>query len=128
MSTLKERGINLPWGMDDEAEDARSEPLAESKVEAAVESEEDDALEFGRADEEVTTRVDVSGHLDEKRRTMDCHKTQRQDLGWLLDLPPDLADGAIDTEFYVLRWLDGRDVPTSTRETWLLATDRAHTA
>jgi hypothetical protein len=52
---------------------------------------------------------------------MDCHKTQRQDLGWLLDLPSDLADAAIDTEFYVLRWLDGSDVPSSLRETSLLA-------
>ena len=51
-------------------------------------------IEFGRADAEVTTRVDVSGHLDAKRRSMDCHRTQRQDLGWLLDLPEDLADGA----------------------------------
>jgi hypothetical protein len=51
---------------------------------------------------------------------MDCHKTQRQDLGWLLDLPEDLADGAIDTEFFVLRWLDGSDVPTTHREAWLL--------
>ena len=52
---------------------------------------------------------------------MDCHKTQRQDFGWLLDLPDDLADGAIDTEYYVLRWLDGADVDASDfRETWLL--------
>ena len=102
MATMKERGIALPWNRDEE------------------EAESDDT-DFGRSDAEVTTRVDVSDHLDAKRRSMDCHKTQRQDLGWLLDLPDDLADQAIDTEYYVLRWLDGADVPSSHRETWLLA-------
>ncbi|HYI66830.1 MAG TPA: hypothetical protein VEW95_07910, partial [Candidatus Limnocylindrales bacterium] len=103
MGTMKERGITLPWDFD-------REPAAEER----------DAQEFGRADADVTTRVDVSGHLDAKRRSMDCHKTQRQDLGWLLDLPDDLAAQAIDTEDYVLRWLDGSDVPSTRRETWLL--------
>jgi N-acetyl-1-D-myo-inositol-2-amino-2-deoxy-alpha-D-glucopyranoside deacetylase len=102
MAVMKERGIALPWNRDEE------------------EAEEGDDTEFGRSDAEVTTRVDVSGYLDAKRRSMDCHKTQRQDLGWLLDLPDDLADHAIDTEYYVLRWLDGSDVPSTRRETWLL--------
>lgn len=108
MGTMKERGIALPWDFDDAVATDAPEP------------EESDAMEFGRADADVTTRVDVSGHLEAKRRSMDCHKTQRQDLGWLLDLPEDLADQAIDTEYYVLRWLDGADVPSTHRETWLL--------
>jgi N-acetyl-1-D-myo-inositol-2-amino-2-deoxy-alpha-D-glucopyranoside deacetylase len=101
MSTMKERSIELPWDMDEQVE-------------------ESDAVEFGRADSEVTTRVDVSASVDAKRRSMACHKTQRQDLGWLLDLPDDLATRAIDTEYYVLRWLDGAEVPTTHRETSLL--------
>jgi N-acetyl-1-D-myo-inositol-2-amino-2-deoxy-alpha-D-glucopyranoside deacetylase len=101
MTAMKERGIELPWDMDEQVE-------------------ESDAVEFGRADAEVTTRVDVSASVDAKRRSMACHKTQRQDLGWLLDLPDDLASRAIDTEYYVLRWLDGADVPTTHRETSLL--------
>jgi N-acetyl-1-D-myo-inositol-2-amino-2-deoxy-alpha-D-glucopyranoside deacetylase len=108
MTTMKERGIKLPWGGDEQAEDA------------AAPSEDADEDEFGRADADVTTRLDVSGYRDAKRRSMDCHKTQRQDLGWLLDLPPDLGDTAIGTEYFVLRWLDGADVPASRRETWLL--------
>ena len=68
----------------------------------------------------MTTRIDVSGFLDAKRRSMACHKTQRQDLGWLLDLPADLADGAISTEYFILRWLNGADVPRSLREAALL--------
>jgi N-acetyl-1-D-myo-inositol-2-amino-2-deoxy-alpha-D-glucopyranoside deacetylase len=111
MATMKERGIALPWDFEDETQ---------SSAESADQPEESDAIEFGRSDAEVTTRVDVSRYLDAKRRSMDCHKTQRQDLGWLLDLPDDLADEAIDTEYYVLRWLDGEDVSSTHRETWLL--------
>jgi len=101
MAEMKERGIPLPWDMDGDA-DASWEDS------------------FGRSDEEITTRIDVSGHLAAKRASMDCHRTQRQDLGWLLELPDDLADRAINTEYYVLRWLDGADVPGTHRETSLL--------
>jgi LmbE family N-acetylglucosaminyl deacetylase len=76
---------------------------------------------FGRADDEITTRVDVSAYLDAKRRSMDCHRTQRQDLGWLLELPEDLAARAMSTEYFVLRWVHGADAPSGTRETSLLA-------
>ncbi len=126
MGAMKARGIALPWDLDDQIPTPGADELnptnaaALSQVSDAIESEEGDALEFGRADAEVTTRVDVSGYLDAKRRSMDCHKTQRQDLGWLLDLPEDLADTAIDTEYFVLRWLDGRDVDATHRETSLL--------
>jgi hypothetical protein len=52
---------------------------------------------------------------------MACHKTQAQDLGWLLALPDDLADQAIATESFVLRWLDGTEVPATVRESSLVA-------
>jgi N-acetyl-1-D-myo-inositol-2-amino-2-deoxy-alpha-D-glucopyranoside deacetylase len=104
---MQERGIELPWDIGaDEPSDAEAD-------------------EFGRADADVTTRVDVSAFLDAKRRSMDCHKTQRQDMGWLLDLPSDLADAALTPETYVLRWRDGADVPASHRETWILPTAAA---
>jgi N-acetyl-1-D-myo-inositol-2-amino-2-deoxy-alpha-D-glucopyranoside deacetylase len=103
MAAMKERGIEFPWGGGEE--------------EATEESE---SVEFGRADAEVTTRVDVSAYVEQKRRSMDCHRTQRQDMGWLLDLPEDLGRAVMATEFYVLRWLDGRDVPPTHRETSLL--------
>jgi N-acetyl-1-D-myo-inositol-2-amino-2-deoxy-alpha-D-glucopyranoside deacetylase len=106
MTAMHERGIKLPWD--------REEAVA------AVDAEETDTDEWGRADAEVTTRVDISAFRDAKRRSMDCHRTQRQDMGWLLDLPDDLARMALSTETYVLRWLDGADVPASHRENWLL--------
>jgi N-acetyl-1-D-myo-inositol-2-amino-2-deoxy-alpha-D-glucopyranoside deacetylase len=127
MAAMKERGIQLPWDLDTVVDAPPGEPneLVSSEMSAAVEGEASEADasevdEFGRADAEVTTRVDVSAFRDAKRRSMECHKTQRQDMGWLLDLPEDLGRVALSTEAYVLRWLDGADVPTSHRETWLL--------
>ena len=126
MSAMKGRGIDLPWDFGEQLETVPANELnasnaaAAKQVEEAVESGESDAFEFGRSEEEVTTRVDVSGYLDAKRRSMDCHKTQRQDLGWMLELPEDLADSAIDLESFVLRWRDQADVPATLRETWLL--------
>ena len=130
MTEMKERGIPLPWDMDAVADAPKPDELNPTNAAAlgqVAESVEGGAgadasweEDFGRADAEVTTRVDVSSHLDAKRASMDCHRTQRQDLGWLLELPADLADRAISTEYYVLRWLNGEDVPASHRETWLL--------
>ncbi len=128
MSDMKERGIALPWDMDAVADAPPPDELNPTNAAAlgqVADSLEDGATEsweksFGRADADVTTRVDVSAHRDAKRRSMDCHKTQRQDLGWLLDLPPDLADRALSTEYFVLRWLDGVEVPATHREDWLL--------
>jgi hypothetical protein len=41
-------------------------------------------------------------------------------MGWLLELPEDLAARVLNTEAYVLRWLDGDDVPSTHREASLL--------
>ena len=128
MRDMKERGIALPWDMDSVADAPPADELnptnaaaigqvSESLEEGADRSWEED---FGRPSEEVTSRIDVRAQRDAKRRSMDCHKTQRQDLGWLLDLPDDLADRAIATEHYVLRWLDGEDVASTHREEALL--------
>jgi N-acetyl-1-D-myo-inositol-2-amino-2-deoxy-alpha-D-glucopyranoside deacetylase len=126
MSAMKARGIALPWDLDAIVDPPPADALnpsnaaAVSQVGEAIEAREGESIEFGRREDEITTRVDVSAHLDAKRRSMDCHKTQRQDLGWLLDLPEDLADTAISTEYFVLRWRDGREVPSTDRETWLV--------
>ena len=132
MREMKERGISLPWDLESVVDAPPAEELNPTNAAAlgqVAEALEDESAvdwdDFGRADADVTTRVDVSAHREAKRRSMDCHKTQRQDLGWLLDLPADLADRAISTEHYVLRWLDGADVPSSHRETWLLPTGGA---
>ena len=131
MTEMKERGIALPWDMDSVVDARPADELNPSNAAAlgqVAESLEEGSeasweASFGRSDDEVTTRVDVSACLDAKRRSMDCHKTQRQDLGWLLDLPPDLADRVMATECYVLRWVAGADVPSTHRESALLPTE-----
>lgn len=128
MTEMRQRGISLPWDLDSRVPtDASAAELNPTNVAAVTEvadelaaGTDESAIDFGRADEEITTRIDVGAFLDRKRRSMDCHRTQRQDLGWILELPDDLADRAIDTEHFVLRWLDGRDVPATHRETFLL--------
>jgi len=113
---MAERGIPRPWDRDDEGEEA----AAAGEASEAGDADEQEEEGFGRPDAEVTTRVDVSAFLDQKRRSMDCHRTQRQDMGWLLELPPDLGATVLGLETYVLRWRDGADVPSTHREEWLL--------
>ena len=115
MAEMQARGINFPWGPPDAAEGAASGEGSE-----AGEATERGDDEFGRPDAEVTTRFDVSAHVDRKRRSMECHRTQRQDMGWLLELPDDLAARVLNTESYVLARLDGAPVPPTHRETSLL--------
>ena len=127
MTQMKERGIALPWDFDaamDEREADELNPtniaavtqVAEALEEGATEAE----AEWGTPDAEVTTRVDVRAHLDAKRASMACHRTQRQDLGWMLELPDDLAERVLGTEHFVLKRLDGEPVDSTYRETWLL--------
>ena len=111
IAAMTERGIPFPWA-GDEAEGAAGGEASE-----AAEAEDEG---FGRPDAEVTTRVDVSAFLDPKRRSMECHRTQRQDMGWILELPPDIDSMVLGAETYVLRWLDGDDVASTHREEWLL--------
>ncbi len=101
MNDMKERGIELPWGGDEE------------ESESASETDE----EWGVSPDQLTTELDVAAFGDQKRACMDCHKTQRQDMGWLLDLPADLQARALSPEYYVLRKWRDREVPDGHRET-----------
>ena len=112
-AAMAERGIPVPWA-GDEAEAAASGEATEGES-ASTEDEG-----FGRPEAEVTTRVDVGAFLDQKRRSMECHRTQRQDMGWILELPDDLGSSVLSPESFVLRWLDGAEVPSTLDEEWLL--------
>jgi N-acetyl-1-D-myo-inositol-2-amino-2-deoxy-alpha-D-glucopyranoside deacetylase len=102
MSAMTERGIKLPW--DEEAEQRADEP------------ESVDEEEWGVPAETITTSVDVAAFYDQKRASMACHRTQRQDLGWVLDMPDDLARQASSPETLVLTRWRGRDIPAAYRE------------
>jgi N-acetyl-1-D-myo-inositol-2-amino-2-deoxy-alpha-D-glucopyranoside deacetylase len=115
MAAMQERGIKLPWGSD-EAEKTDGAETAET-AETATESETGQEEEWGVPEEEITTFLDVSAWYEQKRASMDCHKTQRQDMGWVLDMPPDLAARVTSPEHFVLtKWRD-REIPARCRET-----------
>ena len=63
----------------------------------------------------VTTRVDASRYLDQKRRAMAAHASQISETSFFLALPPPLFEAVWGQEDYVLR-----DAPPETEEAWLL--------
>ena len=113
MNEMRERGISLPWDFGDSERPA--EELNPSNAEAIRQVSEEVAEgetpdDFGTPEALVTATVDVAAFMDQKRAAMACHRTQRQDMGWLLDLPDDLAARATATEHYVLREWRGHSV------------------
>jgi N-acetyl-1-D-myo-inositol-2-amino-2-deoxy-alpha-D-glucopyranoside deacetylase len=154
MVELRQRGIALPWGMDEmfaaeaatgsepgdaAAQAARAEYKGDVKAAEDVTDRPPDELnptnieaaravswelgtgvapdDFGTAEADITTHVNVAAHIDAKRASMACHRTQQQDLGWMLELPEDLVDRGLATEYYILRRWRDRDVPDDLRET-----------
>lgn len=102
MAKMRARGIPLPWDYD-ETLDAGEEGTANEGRPGTVEPA-------------VTTIVDVSRWLSAKRAAMACHRTQRQDFGWAIDLPDDLALEAFGSERFVLVERDGGVPPAGVSE------------
>jgi N-acetyl-1-D-myo-inositol-2-amino-2-deoxy-alpha-D-glucopyranoside deacetylase len=59
-------------------------------------------IPFGVDDEEVTTVVDISRHLEDKRAAMAAHRSQMGPDSFFLNLPDDLARTLFGTEEFVL--------------------------
>jgi N-acetyl-1-D-myo-inositol-2-amino-2-deoxy-alpha-D-glucopyranoside deacetylase len=136
MLEMHARGIELPWDfgeMIDKAQEMAGAQWAPGQLNAtnvdalrqvaeALAGGQGEPADWGTPDELVTTRVDVAPFIAEKRLAMDCHRTQRQDFGWMLDLPHDMADRVMSTEHYVLtRWRDREVDPAALREDDLFA-------
>jgi len=125
MGEMKERGISLPWDFDaDPAADADATALNPTNVEAARQVEEQleggaEPDSFGTPEAEITALLDVAPWAAAKRSAMECHRTQRQDFGWLLDLPDDLAPRILSPESFVLTRSPERGIPAGLRETSL---------
>jgi LmbE family N-acetylglucosaminyl deacetylase len=108
VAAMTERGIKMPW-------DQQAAEGGESQ--AAEEPDTVQEEEWGVPADQITTTLDVAAFYDQKRASMACHRTQRQDLGWVLDMPDDLARQASSPETLVLtRWRD-REIPAGYRET-----------
>ena len=130
MAAMNARGIGLPWDFEDEvvrlAAGRTLDELYPADVEALRQvgealAEGEPAEGFGTSESQLTTRVDVTGWLAAKRAAMACHRTQRQDLGWALELPEDLQTAALGLEVYVLREWDGAAPPEELAESRLFA-------
>lgn len=105
MADMKERGLKLPWDFDGDAEEV---------------SESSEEESFGVPESEITTFVDVEAWSAAKLAAMDCHKTQRQDFGWLLDMPDDLASRIVSPESFVLTRWPNRGIAPGLRESSLV--------
>jgi N-acetyl-1-D-myo-inositol-2-amino-2-deoxy-alpha-D-glucopyranoside deacetylase len=103
MAEMKERGLKLPWDFDAEAE--TSEPAEEES--------------FGVPEADITALVEVSEWSGVKRAAMACHRTQRQDFGWLLDMPADLASRILSPESFMLTRSPHRGIAPGLRESSL---------
>ncbi len=127
MREMQERGLKLPWDFDETVTPAAADDLNPTNVEAlrqvgeSLAEGEEPADAFGTPDALITTRVDVQAYLDQKRASMDCHRTQRQDMGWVLDMPVDLADRVLTPERFVLAAWAGHEVPEAYAEDSLFA-------
>jgi len=107
MGMMRERGLKLPWDFDEALDAFAAEELNPSNAEAIRQVEErleagEEPEGFGVPEADITTIVDVAPHIAQKRACMTCHRTQWQDMGWVLDMPADLADMAIAQEHFVL--------------------------
>jgi LmbE family N-acetylglucosaminyl deacetylase len=69
---------------------------------------------MGVPGETITTRVDVSAYLQQKRRAMAAHGSQISEASFFLALPEALSREVWGLECYVLR-----GAPDGTRESWL---------
>jgi N-acetyl-1-D-myo-inositol-2-amino-2-deoxy-alpha-D-glucopyranoside deacetylase len=128
MGEMQSRGLKLPWDFDEEEAAPRpADELNPTNVEAIRQVGENAAEgeappeDFGTPEAQITTRIDVSAYLDRKRACMDCHKTQRQDMGWVLDMPADLADRVLTPERFVLATWQGHEIPEGYTEDSLFA-------
>jgi LmbE family N-acetylglucosaminyl deacetylase len=77
-----------------------------------------DITSFGVPGDRVTTRVDVSGYTDAKRRALAFHASQIADTSWALDLTPERFARAFEQEQFIRQ-----GVPAGTVESDLYLAD-----
>ena len=56
---------------------------------------------LGVAEERITTAVDVSAFLDDKRRAMEAHGSQISETSFFLSMPPEAFTAIWGTEWYI---------------------------
>ena len=78
----------------------------------------DDGNAFGTPEAELTTRLDVSAYIDQKRESLLCHGSQVTDSSFFLQMTPEMFTGAFGTE-----WFIRVGTPGGVTEDWLAGLD-----
>ena len=91
-------------------------------VAAEIEQEEQssgvDLHTLGSTSDVITTTVDVTGYLDQKRRAMAAHGSQISETSFFLAMDADTFAASWGREWYIRR-----GAPAGTREEWVLDGD-----
>jgi len=61
----------------------------------------DDGNPMGMSESEITHAVDVTAHLDAKRESLRCHRSQITDTSFFLEMPDDAFASAFGTEWFI---------------------------
>lgn len=61
----------------------------------------DDGNPFGMIEAELTTAIDVSGYISQKRSSMTCHRSQITDSSFFLQMPAEAFAMAFGTEWFI---------------------------
>ncbi len=87
-----------------------------------LEDEDENPEELGLPDAVITTAVDVSGLLDQKRASMRAHASQISEESWFLTLPDEMFRAFFGTEWFVRTTPPFDGAIPADRDTWLLDT------
>jgi LmbE family N-acetylglucosaminyl deacetylase len=67
----------------------------------------DDGNPLGEPESAITWQVDVSSYLDQRRASMEAHRSQATDIEQFLSMPDDVFALAFGTEHYIEPGVDG---------------------
>ena len=78
--------------------------MAERPLDAeGVDAPDPDAMDLGVSEDRITTVVDVSAYLDQKRRAMVAHASQIAETSFFLAMPPEAFAATFSLEWFILR-------------------------
>jgi LmbE family N-acetylglucosaminyl deacetylase len=67
----------------------------------------DDGNLFGSAEDEITWRVEVSAYLEQRRASLEAHRSQATDIEQFLAMPADVFAGFFSHEYLIEPGVDG---------------------
>jgi LmbE family N-acetylglucosaminyl deacetylase len=71
----------------------------------------DDGNPLGTPEAEITWQVDVSGYLDQRRASLEAHRSQATDIEGMLSMPPDFFASFFGREHYIEPGVDKAQHP-----------------